>query len=103
MEAVSVARSVFVGEQATLEQVRAAVASWQQQTGDTTAVDVEADSGGYPGMGMGYVIDIFVRDEDAQLIARDRLAKGIGPLLAGIPIATDTEMDERQIAAWAHR
>ncbi|WP_203801293.1 hypothetical protein [Mycobacterium heckeshornense] len=98
---MSMVRAVYVGEQATLEQVRAAVETWQQHTGDATYLDVEADGDGYPGM--GYVIDLLIRDEDAQLAARDRLAEGIKPLLPGIPVATDTEMNDRQIAAAPER
>lgn len=94
-------RAVYVGEHASLEQVRAAVKAWQKQTGDATRLDVEAAGDGYPGM--GYVIDVFIRDEDAQLAFRDRLAEGLKPLLPGIPVATDTEMNDRQIAAAAKR
>jgi archaellum component FlaF (FlaF/FlaG flagellin family) len=97
MATVSEARTVYVGDRATFEEVAAAVDAWQKQTGDTTQVDVEEASDGYAGM--GYAVDVFVRDPDAQLAATRRIADGIRPLLNGIPVATDSDLDEQIPAA----
>lgn len=94
---MSEARTVYVGVSATPDQVAAAVEQWQKQTGDTTEYAIEADSDGYDGM--GYAIDVYAADDDAQLAARDRLAAGIKPFLVGIPVFTDTELDDRVLAA----
>lgn len=96
MEGVTVPRAVYVGAHATLDQVRAAVAAWQKQSGDTTYLRIEPDGDGYPGM--GYAIDFFVRDDTVQAAIRDRLAEGITPLLPGVRVATDTELDKEMLA-----
>lgn len=94
---MSEVRTVYVGDRATLDQVVAAVDAWQKQTGDTTEYSVEADGDGY--QGMGYAIDVYAADDASQVAARDRIAEGIKPLLGGIPVATDTELDNEILAA----
>lgn len=92
LRTMSEARTVYVGDRATIEQVEAAVKAWQEQTGDTTTYDVEALYEHPLGMGTAIDIDDYFGDE-AQLAARDRLAEGIKPLLAGMAVMTDTEVD----------
>jgi hypothetical protein len=97
MEAVSEARAVYVGERATLDQVAAAMETWQKQTGDGTEYAVEAVGDGY--LGMGFVVDVYAANDAEQLAARNRIAAGIRPLLSRIPVATDSELDEQVLAA----
>jgi hypothetical protein len=80
-------RTVYVGERATLEQVRAAVEQWQEQTGDATAVHYDTDGDGYPGMGVA--IDIYGAGADR---AARRVAEGIQPALPGLPVAVEDEL-----------
>lgn len=94
---MSEARAVYVGDRATLQQVAAAIAAWQRQTGDATEYAVDADGDGYPGM--GFVIDVYAEGDAEQLTARDRIAAGIRPLLGAIPVATDSELDQRVLSA----
>ncbi|HET9875716.1 MAG TPA: hypothetical protein VFQ37_08110 [Mycobacterium sp.] len=90
---MSEARAVYVGDRATLEQVTAAMAAWQKQTGDVTEYAVGTDGDGYPGMGLA--IDVYAANDAEQLAARDRIAVGIRPLLDKIPVATDSDLDQR--------
>lgn len=89
---VSQTRTVYVGDRTTLEQVEAAVKAWQEQAGDTTGYDIEALYDAPLGMGTAIDIDDYFGDE-AQLAARDLLAEGIKPLLTGMAVMTDTEVD----------
>jgi hypothetical protein len=86
-----------VGDRPTFEQVAAAVDAWRERTGDTTQVDIEEASDSCEGM--GYAIDVFVRDPGAQRAAARRIANGIRPLLDGIPVAPDSELDDQVPAA----
>jgi predicted nucleic acid-binding protein len=64
---------------------------------DTGVHVVEEASDGYEGM--GYAVDVFIRDPDAQLATARRIADGIRTFLDGIPVATDSDLDEQIPAA----
>lgn len=90
---MSEARAVYVGDRATEHQVDAAIRAWQRQTGDTTRYVIEADADGHERDGMGIAVDICSIDWKTQDAAVDRLAAGIRPLLAPIPVAADRELE----------
>ena len=86
---VTEVHTVYVSDRATDAQVRAAVDAWRKQTGEALEIAIDVD--GYPGM--GYSLDVFAIDEDAQIRAAENLAGGLRDLLPGIDIRTDVDLD----------
>ncbi|MEZ0366751.1 hypothetical protein ACAG26_24055 [Mycobacterium sp. pUA109] len=98
---MSTVRTVYVGDRATHRQVAAAVEAWQGATGEVIEYDIDDDGDLYAGM--GFAIDVFAGDYDAQLATAYRLANGIRPLLAGVPVAVDRDLQAQKIAATPER
>jgi hypothetical protein len=91
MDAVTEVHTVYVSGRATEAEVAVAVDAWRKMTGDVLEIAMDVEGDGYEGM--GYSLDVFAIDEDAQIQAAENLAAGLRDLLPGIDIRTDVDLD----------